>query len=52
MILLKGSLLLPVPQKTQCLRDQERIYEDNQQQHVGRFLASFLVSTGKDSMNC
>ena len=51
MILLKGSLLLPVPQKTQCLRDQERIYGDNQQQHVGRFLASFLVSTGKDSMN-
>ena len=51
MILLKGSLLLLVPQKTQCLRDQERIYEDNQQQQVSRFLAPFLVSTGKDSMN-
>ena len=42
MILLKGSLLLPVPQKTQCLRDQERIYGDNQQQHVGRFWHHFL----------
>ena len=30
MILLKGSLLLLVPQKTQCLQDQERIYGDDQ----------------------
>ena len=38
MIHLKGSPLLPVPQKTQCLRDLERIYTDKQQHYASHFL--------------